>query len=252
MIELNKVNLKYPVSGHYSHSLQSTIYSKVGGVFGSVRAKEKGMQYVHALRDIDLIIPQSCRLGIIGHNGAGKTTLLRLLSGVYPPTSGSVSVSGKISALTDFTLGMDPNATGLKNIEFRLIFMGCTFKKAKESIKEIVEFSELGDFINLPVRTYSTGMFLRLAFAISTHFTPDILILDEVIGAGDESFREKAANRLKLLIEKSRIVILSSHDLNSIRQFCDRAIVMDKGQILLNSNPDDAIKFYLNKNSGDI
>lgn len=245
MIKLKNVNLYYPVAGHYSHSLQSKISSHIGGVLGTASHKEKKMHYVHSLRDINLTISKSCRLGIIGHNGAGKTTLLRLLSGVYPPTSGSVSIKGKISALTDFTLGMDPNATGLKNIEFRLVFMGCTFKQAKKSIDEIVDFSELGEFIHLPVRTYSTGMFLRLAFAISTHFTPDILILDEVIGAGDESFREKATNRLKLLIEKSRMVILSSHDLKSITQYCDRAIVMEKGGIMINSTPNDAIEFYL-------
>ncbi|MCG6349097.1 ABC transporter ATP-binding protein [Vibrio fluvialis] len=247
MIELKNVNLHYPVAGHFSHSLQSTLSNKIGGVFGSSSSKEKNISYVHALRNINLTIDNSCRLGIIGHNGAGKTTLLRLLSGVYPPTSGEAHISGKISALTDFTLGMDLNASGLKNIEFRLVFMGCTFEQAKSAVDDIVRFSELGDFIHLPVRTYSTGMFLRLAFAISTHFTPDILILDEVIGAGDETFRSKATKRLEELIDKSRIVILSSHDLASIKRYCDKAIVMEKGAIVVNGTPDQAVEYYLSK-----
>ncbi|HBC2073183.1 TPA: ABC transporter ATP-binding protein [Vibrio cholerae] len=246
MIELSNVNLHYPVPGHFSHSLQTTISSKIGGVLGSSSAKDKEMKYVHALRDINLKLEDSSRLGIIGHNGAGKTTLLRLLSQVYPPTSGKVTIEGKISALTDFTLGMDPNATGLKNIEFRLVFMGCTFKEAQQAVEEIVAFSELGEFINLPVRTYSTGMFLRLAFAISTHFTPDILILDEVIGAGDETFREKALSRLESLIKKSRMAVLSSHDLNAIKQYCDQAIVMEKGEFVFNGTPQSCIDYYLN------
>lgn len=140
MIELSNVNLHYPVPGHFSHSLQTTISSKIGGVLGSSSAKDKEMKYVHALRDINLKLEDSSRLGIIGHNGAGKTTLLRLLSQVYPPTSGKVTIEGKISALTDFTLGMDPNATGLKNIEFRLVFMGCTFKEAQQAVEESLLF----------------------------------------------------------------------------------------------------------------
>ncbi|MBN4666579.1 ABC transporter ATP-binding protein [Pandoraea nosoerga] len=243
MIELKSVHLRYPLMGHYSHSLQSLLSQKVGGVLGGSRKTEL-VNYVHALRDISLRIDDGCRLGIVGHNGAGKTTLLRVLSGVYPPTSGEVTLRGKISALTDFTLGMEPNATGLKNIVFRLVFMGFSFREANKAVDEIVEFSELGDFINLPVRTYSTGMFLRLAFAISTHFTPDILILDEVIGAGDESFRAKAKARLDKLITSSRIVVLSSHDLGAVKSYCDRAILMEQGQIVADGTPDEIVARY--------
>jgi len=167
------------------------------------------------------------------------------LSGVYPPTSGEVSLRGKISALTDVSLGMEPNATGLKNIVFRLVFMGASFREANKAVDEIVEFSELGDFINLPVRTYSAGMFLRLAFAISTHFTPDILIFDEVIGAGDESFRAKAKARLDKLITNSRIVILSSHDLGAVKLYCDRALMMAQGQIVFDGSADETVAHYM-------
>ena len=152
--------------------------------------------------------------------------------------------------MTDFTLGMDPNVSGVENIIFRLVFMGYSYKEAKEAVDEIIEFSGLGDFINLPVNTYSTGMFMRLAFAISTHFSPDILILDEVIGAGDESFREKALKRLEKLIGTARIVILSSHDLGAIEKYCTKCIVMEKGEIKFNGLPNEAIKFYKEKING--
>jgi len=228
--------------GHFSHSLQSLVYKQVGGVlFGE---RENLVNYVHALRDVTLKVKNGSRLGIVGHNGAGKTTLLRVLSGIYPPTSGKITTTGNISSLTDFTLGMDPNASGLKNIEFRLVFMGFSFSDARKATDAIVDFSELGDFINLPVRTYSTGMFLRLAFAISTHFTPDILILDEVIGAGDEAFRNKAKARLEKLISLSRIVVLSSHDLGAIKEYCDTAILMKQGEITANGSPQEVIQEY--------
>ena len=245
MIELQSVHLKYMLMGHFSHSLQSWVGHKVGGVLRRSDNKEKLITYVHALRDISLKIDSGSRLGIIGHNGSGKTTLLRVLSGVYPPTSGNIITQGKVSALTDFTLGMDPNATGLKNIEFRLVFMGFSFKEARKAIDDIVDFSELGEFVHLPARTYSTGMFLRLAFAISTHFTPDILILDEVIGAGDENFRAKAQERLESLISKSRIVVLSSHDLAAIKSYCDSAIWLHQGEILERGSPQSVVESYL-------
>lgn len=242
MIELKDVNLYYPLMGLKSHSLQMSVYSKIGGLIG-----HKGTdytQYVHALKDINLTVRNGERLGIVGHNGAGKTTILRLISGVYPPTSGTASISGKVSAMTDFSLGMDLNVSGIDNIIFRLIFMGYSYSEARKAIDEIVDFSELGDFIYLPTRTYSTGMFMRLAFAISTHFIPDILVLDEVIGAGDESFRQKALARLDKLLGDARIVVLSAHDLGAIEKYCTRAIVMSHGQIVFSNTPKEAIGYY--------
>lgn len=243
MIHLKNVNLRYPLIGHVSHSLQATLYQKVGGLINGRGGAGEG-SYVEALKDISFSLKDGQRLGIVGHNGAGKTTLLRVISGSYPVTSGEVFTRGKISALTDFSLGMDPNANGIKNIIFRLIFMGHSFAGAREAVEEIVEFSELGDFINLPVYTYSTGMFLRLAFAISTHFPPDILVLDEVIGAGDESFRKKANERLERLLSQSRIVVLSSHDMGAIQKFCDRAMLMSKGSIVSFGDPSEIIEQY--------
>jgi lipopolysaccharide transport system ATP-binding protein len=231
--------------GLNSHSFQSTVIKAVGGILYSENFDS--VVYVDALNNISLEIKNGERLGIIGHNGSGKTTLLRVLSGVYPPTKGDIKVEGKISALTDFSMGMDSNASGIKNIIFRLAFMGYTFESAKSAIDEIVEFSELGEFINLPVRTYSTGMFLRLAFAISTHFTPDILILDEVIGAGDEGFRQKAKKRVDELLEKARIVVMSSHDLGAVQEYCSTAILLEKGNIIVQGDSRQVIDTYLHR-----
>ena len=242
MIKLSNVCLSYPVMGIKSHSLHVAISDKIGGVFR--KGEGRGVGYVEALINVDLLVNTGERLGVIGHNGAGKTTLLRVLSGVYIPTIGDVDVDGKISAMTDFTLGMDPNANGIDNIIFRLTMMGVSYSDAEKAIDPIVEFSGIGDFVNMPASSYSTGMFMRLAFAISTHFVPDVLVLDEVIGAGDESFREKALNRLNELVDSARIVILSSHDLSSIEKYCTRCIVMEKGKVVFDGMPTAAIDHY--------
>jgi len=242
MIKMENVHLYYPLMGLKSHSFQIAVYNKLGGIIG--KKNDSSVQYVHALRGINLEVKRGERLGIMGHNGAGKTTLLRVLAGVYPPSSGKVIINGKVTALTDFTLGMDPNVSGLENIILRLIFMGYSYKEAKKAVNDIVEFSELGDFIHFPVRTYSTGMFMRLAFAISTHFIPEILLLDEVVGAGDESFRTKVLKRIDELLSGAKIVILSSHDLAAIEKYCTSAIVMDHGSIVFQGSPSDAVKYY--------
>lgn len=246
MIQLDNVSLRYPLMHNNAHSLQKAVYGAVGGLIGTER---RGNPYVQALADINLKVEDGERLAIVGHNGAGKTSLLRVLTGVYPPSSGIVNVVGSISALTDVTLGMDANASGLKNILFRLVFMGRTFEEAKQATDDIVAFSELGDFIGLPVHTYSTGMYLRLAFSIATHFPPDILILDEVIGAGDEGFRKKALERIEALLERSRIVVLSSHDLGSLKKYCDKGIMMDHGKIVVQGGVDEVIEEYLRQTS---
>ncbi len=243
MITIDNASLRYPIRGHLSHSLQRTLYHRVGGMLGF--GKGGGMiEYVDALRGVNLGAREGERLGVIGHNGAGKTSLLRLISGVYPPSSGRVGVEGRVSALTDITLGMDPNASGFKNIIFRLVFMGYSFKEAREAVEAIVDFSELGDYIGLPVRTYSTGMFLRLAFAISTHFVPDILVMDEVLGAGDLAFQKKALERIRTLCEASRILVLAAHDLASITTYCSRVIVLAHGQIIAQGRPEEMVRFY--------
>ncbi len=242
MISLSNVHLFFPVPGFAGHSLQRSLYHKVGGLLG--RRGDALFDSVQALRGITINIGDGERLGLIGHNGAGKTTLLRVICGVYPPSLGMVDIRGRVSALTNITLGMDENASGIKNIIFRLVFMGYSFREAKNAIDEIVDFSELGEFIHLPLRMYSTGMYLRLAFAISTHFTPDILVLDEVIGAGDLAFQSKAIARIKNLFSKSRIMILAAHNLDSIAAYCTRAAILSQGEMIGQGTPDEMIAAY--------
>jgi ABC-type polysaccharide/polyol phosphate transport system ATPase subunit len=244
LIDLKDVTIDYPLMVFNSHSLRANLAYQVRRVFGN-RDAQSPVTYVRGLDNISLQIDAGERLGIIGHNGAGKTTLLRTLAGVYPPTSGNISLEGKISSLTDFTLGMDPHVDGIQNIIFRLIFMGKTFAEASACVEEIVAFSGLGDDINRPVYTYSTGMFLRLAFSISTYFPPDILLLDEIIGAGDEAFREKALRRIDSILETSRIVVLSSHDMGVIQKYCTRAILLHSGKIVADGPPEEITQRYL-------
>lgn len=243
MISLDNVSVVYPVKTPHSLSLQRAIYAGVGGIIGQ-RKLGQTLSHVQALRGITLEIPDGARLAVLGHNGAGKTTLFRLISGVYPPTAGRIAIEGKISALTDMTLGMEPEESGRKNIIFRLVFMGHDFKTARAALDEIITFSDLGEFIDMPVRTYSTGMHLRLAFAIATHFQPDILILDEIIGAGDEAFQKKALKRIDALLNAARIVLFSSHDMKSVSRYCTRAIVLEQGRIIGDGKVEDMLELY--------
>lgn len=243
MIKLKKVHLRFPVMNYVSHSFQRALYNKVGGMLGR-DVGDGSYTFVSALRDVTLELADGERLGVIGHNGAGKTSLLRLITGVYPPTQGTVEVNGKVNALTNVTMGMDSNASGRKNIVFRLVFMGYPFVQAREAVDEIIDFSELGDFIDLPMRTYSTGMFLRLAFAISTHFAPEILVLDEVLSAGDLSFQKKALQRIRELMGRSRVIVLAAHNLKTIKEYCSRAIILSQGAVAAEGSPEEMVKMY--------
>lgn len=243
MIKLNDVHLKFPMMNYVSHSFQRALYNKVGGLLGR-DAGDGAYTFVSALRGVSFHLSDGERLGVIGHNGAGKTSLLRLITGVYPPTRGTVEVNGKVNALTNITMGMDRNASGRKNIIFRLIFMGYSFTQAREAVDEIIDFSELGEFIDLPTRTYSTGMFLRLAFAISTHFAPEILVLDEVLAAGDLSFQKKALARIRDLVDKSRVIVLAAHNLKTIREYCTRAIILSQGVVVAEGSPEEMVQQY--------
>src|SRR5260221_9222842 len=197
-ITLSDVTVEFPVHNASSRSLQLHVFGALGGKL----AANKKAVVVRALKRVNLALRDGDRVGIIGHNGAGKTTLLRVLAGVYDPSGGAVKVDGRLASFADLTLGMDLEATGLQNIIFRCVFMGLTFEEARRLSPAIQEFSELGDFLQLPVRTYSSGMFLRLSFAISTSIEPDIIIMDEMIGAVDAGFIAKAQARLSELLRR--------------------------------------------------
>jgi len=239
-VNLRKVVVEFPIVNSSSQSLQLRVLEALGGKLTS----HHSTVVVRALDGIDLELSDGDRLGLIGHNGSGKTTLLRVLAGVYPPERGSALIEGSISSFTDLTLGMDPEATGWENIIFRCAFMGLTFQEAKRLSPAIAEFSELGNYLNLPSRTYSTGMFLRLAFAISTSIEPDILIMDEMIAAGDSQFIEKAKRRLHDLVGKANILALASHDLQMIERVCNKVAWLEHGIIKQFGPPATVLSAY--------
>jgi len=226
-IRLTDVAVDFPIHNASSRSLQLHLFHSIGGKL----AEHRKAVVVRALNGVTLSLHDGDRVGIIGHNGAGKTTLLRVLSRVYEPTRGQCKIEGRLSSFTDITLGMDPEATGLDNIMFRCVFMGLSFSEAQQLSPSIQEFSELGDYLRFPVRTYSTGMFLRLAFAISTSIEPDIVVMDEMIGAGDAAFVAKAQARLAELLERIRILVLATHDKEIMEKLCNKVIWLDHGSV---------------------
>lgn len=237
-IELEDLNLTFQVRKNTGVTLKEFV---VRGLF---RQSANPRMTVHALRDINLAVRDGERLGIIGHNGAGKSTLLRLLAGIYPPSRGRRRVTGQISSLFDIALGFEGDATGWENIGYRSYLQGETPRTIRGKIDAIAEFSELGDFLNMPVRYYSAGMSVRLAFAIATAIEPEILLVDEVLSVGDLAFQEKAARRMREMMSKAKIIVMVSHDLGSIAKLCDRAIWMDHGTIRLSGPTADVIAAY--------
>lgn len=224
-IELDKVSLTFNVRKDSGLTLKEFI------VRGMFRKSAAPKMQVHALREVDLLIRDGERLGIIGHNGAGKSTILKLLAGIYPPTSGRRTVAGRISSLFDIALGFEGDASGWENIGYRSYLQGETPKSIRDKVQAIAEFSELGDFLNMPVRYYSAGMSVRLAFSIATAIEPEILLVDEVLSVGDMSFREKARRRMEEMMSKAKIIVMVSHDLEALANICNRVIWIDHGRI---------------------
>jgi ABC-type polysaccharide/polyol phosphate transport system ATPase subunit len=230
-IELANVCVNFPIYDSSTRSLKKRLMvTNVGGDLDSGRGSSR-VSLVHALTDIDLTLRHGDRIGLVGHNGAGKTTLLRVLAGIYEPCAGRVTVTGSVVPLFDITLGMDPESTGYENIVLRGLFLGLTRQQIEVRMDDIAEFTELGDFLSVPIRTYSTGMQMRLAFAVATSIDPDILLMDEGIGAGDAGFLDKARQRLHEFTKRAAIIVLASHSEELVRKLCDTAILMDHGRL---------------------
>lgn len=204
---------------------------------------------VHALKNISLEIREGERVGLLGHNGAGKTTFLKTVAGLYPIASGQVQVTGKVRAMFDISLGFEPDATGRENILYRGLLLGLTPRFMREKEEEIVAFADLGEFIDYPIKTYSAGMQVRLAFAISTAVGGDILLLDEVIGAGDANFMVKAKKRIAELIEGAEILLLASHDFAALKSLCERGLVFHHGELIFDGPLNDAVEAYMKMNA---
>ena len=228
-ISLKQASVVLPIFNSSSRSLTNSLVSAATG--GVLTAQRGGHISIEALKNLDLEISNGDRLGIMGHNGSGKSTLLRLLSGIYEPSSGKIERSGSIASLVDISLGINAESTGRENIFLRGKLMGLSKKEIDEKIDEIIEFSELGDYINLPVRIYSSGMLLRLAFSVSTSITADILIMDEWLSVGDGAFAERASNRLRELVDSSEILVIASHTRSLIEETCNKVVWLEHGVI---------------------
>ena len=200
---------------------------------------------VHAIKDMNLTVHDGERLAIVGHNGAGKSTLLKMISGIYPPTTGKLTVDGRISSMFELATGFEMESNGWDNIYLRGLMLGETPKSIKSKMREIADFSELGSFLNMPVKYYSSGMFVRLAFSVSTSIQPDILLLDEVVAAGDAAFIKKAAQRMHDMVDISKIMVLVTHSMESAITMCNRCIWLEKGEIVMDGLPKDVTKAYI-------
>ena len=240
-IELDKVGLSYPIYGSNGRSFKRNLINITTG--GRLH-KEANHMVVDALHDVSFSVQSGDRVGLVGHNGAGKTTLLRVLAKIYEPTKGSITIQGRISSLFDIKLGMDAESTGYENIIIRGLLLGFTAKKMRELTPEIEAFTEMGDFLSMPIKTYSAGMMVRLAFAIVTAAAPDILLMDEIIGAGDTRFMEKAQDRLENFIHKSEILVMASHSNKALKKFCNKVLWLEHGKVKAFGPAEEIITLY--------
>jgi homopolymeric O-antigen transport system ATP-binding protein len=242
-VTLGHVGVDFTIYQNAARSWRRTLFrATVGGVTGA--SQENGRVTVRALQDINLDLRSGARLALLGHNGAGKTTLLRTLAGIYHPTAGEVKTSGLSVPLFDIGLGFDEDASGYENILLRGLLMGSRRAEIERRTEEIAKFSGLGDFLNLPVRTYSSGMAMRLMFSIATSIEADILLMDEWIATGDQEFIGKATERLNELIDRAHILVFASHSMGILRQLCNRAIVLQAGRIVFDGSVDEAIAHH--------
>lgn len=240
-VELNAVSVTFPIFSAGTRSLKNAMISATtGGRIGN----DASRVVVQALDQVSFNLTQGDRVALIGHNGAGKTTLLRVLAGIFEPLVGDVRIEGKVTPMFDVSLGIDPESTGYENIVLRGLYLGLSRAEALARIDDVAKFTELGAFLDLPVRTYSMGMQARLAFAMSTCIDPDILLLDEGIGSGDADFMEKANLRLDAFIRRAGILVLASHSVELIRRLCTSAIVMEHGRVKWKGDIEGALAVY--------
>ena len=242
LIDFQNVCVDFPIYNANGRSLKKRLIQVATG--GQLGADPQGRVVVRALEDLSFTLKDGDRVGLLGHNGAGKSTLLRLSSGVYEPSAGVARIEGEIGSLIDISLGIDPEATGRENIFLRGGLLGMTRREISNRIDEIIDFSELGDFVDMPLRTYSTGMHLRLAFAVSTIVRPEILLMDEWLSVGDEGFKHKAEKRLTELVESTSILVIASHSRDLVMHTCNRVIWLEHGKIRMDGDPNSVCHAY--------
>lgn len=237
-IVLDEISLRFRVRQRTRLTLKEFL---VGQMF---RRSLNPILEVHALSGLNLKVETGDRLGVIGHNGAGKSTLLKTLAGVYQPTHGKMVVDGRVSALFDLALGFEMDATGWENIAYRSYLQGETPRTVRAKRHGIAEFSELGNFLNTSVRYYSAGMMVRLAFAIATSIDPEVLLIDEVLSVGDLAFQQKARARMNEMVDRAHLMVMVTHDLESVPKVCNRAVWLDHGRMMMEGPTDKVVAAY--------
>lgn len=255
-ISAENLHVEFPIYDHHSRSLRhvlglgkiaqginrfSTRKLNVGGQIGKDR---KGKVVIKALDGVSFTAKAGERIALLGHNGSGKTTLLRTIAGIYEPVIGELRTTGRVIPLFDLQLGMDHDATGLENIWLRGKMLNLTSEQIKHALDDVAEFTELGDYLYMPIRTYSQGMLVRLAFGVSTAIAPDILILDEMIGAGDATFLDRANQRLRSFISQTGILVIASHSNEVLRKWCNKGMLLEHGKVVAYGDLEDVIKLY--------
>lgn len=236
---LREVTISFPLSRYLAR--QSWVRDDGRHTGGAFVTDAHGGRRIRALDTIDLELRSGARLGILGHNGAGKSTLLRTMMGIYPPETGSIRVRGRIASMLDIHTGFDNASSGLENIRLRALFMDIPEDILEQRLEGVANFTELGQYLNLPLSTYSAGMRARLAFAIATGFSPEIVVMDEWLSAGDRDFRVKADKRMAEFVEQSEILVIASHTDALLKKNCNRAIVLEAGKIIYDGDVDGAI-----------
>ncbi|WP_426029392.1 ABC transporter ATP-binding protein [Caulobacter sp. DWP3-1-3b2] len=229
LVSLERVGLVYPI---YSIRAQSLRHAAINlAVGGRLLKGSNDVVHVSALNNVSFRLHEGDRLGLVGHNGSGKTTLLKVLAGVYEPSEGKIDVRGQVSSMLDIGHGVDWEATGVDNIKIMSRLRGLRGREIRERMDDIINFSELGGYADLPMKSYSAGMSARLMFTLATSFTSDVLILDEWLGAGDAAFLHKVAERMTSLVSQARVLVLASHNFALLDSTCNKILVLDKGQV---------------------
>lgn len=241
-LDVKNVSLNYPVHNHQTQSLKKHVLKMVTG--GRISTGANSCLIVSALDDISFSLAEGDRVALIGHNGAGKTTLLRVLAGIYEPTSGSVFSHGNIGSLFNTNVGLVDDTTGYENLFQMSLFRTKNIQETRRRMDAIAEFTELGDYLNMPVRTYSEGMKMRLGFSVATDKAPDILLIDEVFGAGDKKFMDKSKQRMAEFMHESKILVMSTHADQLIHEFCNKAVLLKKGKLVAIDSVDAIYRYY--------
>ena len=240
-IAIDHIIIDFPIPSHKGYSIKNAVLDKARRIGGLMVDTSAATRVVRALDNVSLDLKEGDRLGLVGHNGSGKTTLLRVIAGVFAPTSGRVDVTGKCVSMFDIGIGIDAEASGYENIYMRGLILGLTEREIEAKTEEIAAFSELGSYLELPVRTYSSGMAMRLMFAIATSIEGNIVLMDEWIAVGDQEFRKKADERLKQLTSRAGILVIASHEPALLKGLCNKGLLLEHGRVKMQGQIDEVL-----------